>query len=111
MFRNDLNIEKNEGDGGEGIRVQRNLEFLYEIQGLLRWHRGKVPTNAGEARDGGSIPGSGRSPGAGNGTLLPYSCWESPMDRGTWQAPIPGVTQSGTQLSTHAHTCPQPSLT
>ena len=30
----------------------------------------------------GSIPGSGRSPGKGNGNPLRYSCWESPMDRG-----------------------------
>jgi len=37
--------------------------------------------NAGEPC---SIPGSGRSPGEGNGNLLQYSCLENPMDRGTW---------------------------
>ena len=40
------------------------------------------PANAGDARDAGSIPGSERSPGVGNGNLLQYSCLENPMDRG-----------------------------
>ena len=40
----------------------------------------------------GSIPGSGRSPGEGNGNPLQYSCLENSMDGGAWQAPIPGVT-------------------
>ena len=37
------------------------------------------PANAGDARDAGSVPGSGRSPGAGNGTPLQYSCLENSM--------------------------------
>ena len=41
-----------------------------------------LPTNAGDIRDRGSIPGSGRSPGEGNGSPLLYSCLENPMDRG-----------------------------
>ena len=36
------------------------------------------PTNAGDVRDVGSIPGSGRSPGGGNGNPLQYSSWEIP---------------------------------
>ena len=36
-------------------------------------------------RDTGSVPGSGRSPGEGNGNLLQYSCLENPMSRGAWQ--------------------------
>jgi len=36
-----------------------------------------LPANAGDAGDIGLIPGSGRSPGGGNGNLLPYSCWEN----------------------------------
>ena len=44
------------------------------------------PANAGDAGDMGSIPGSGRSHGEGNGNLLQYSCLENPMDRGAWQA-------------------------
>ena len=41
------------------------------------------PANAGDARDLGSIPGSGRFPGEGNGNPLQYSCLENSMDRGT----------------------------
>ena len=44
------------------------------------------PANAGDIRDTGSIPGSGRSPGEGNGNLLQYSCLENPMVQGAWQA-------------------------
>ena len=46
--------------------------------------------------DLGSIPGSGRSPGEGNGYPHQYSCLENPMDRGTWQATVHGVTKSQT---------------
>ena len=45
------------------------------------------------------IPGSGRSPGEGNGTPLQYSCLENPMDRGAWQAIVHGVAKSQTRLS------------
>ena len=44
------------------------------------------PANTGDERDSGSIPGSGRSPGAGSGNLLQYSCLENSMDRGGWRA-------------------------
>ena len=40
--------------------------------------------------DPGSIPGSGRFPGEGNGNLLQYSCLENPMDRGAWQTTVHG---------------------
>ena len=49
--------------------------------------------NAGEL---GSIPGSGRSPGAGNGNPLQYSCLKNPMDRGAWWATVCGVAKSRT---------------
>ena len=51
------------------------------------------------AGDLGSIPGSERSPGGGNGNPLEYSCLENPMDRGAWWAVIHGVTTSWTRLS------------
>ena len=51
----------------------------------------------------GSIPGSGRSPGGGNGNPLQYACLENPMDRAAWQAIVHGVSESETQLSTHMH--------
>ena len=44
------------------------------------------PANAGNMS---SIPGSGRSPGEGNGNPLQYSCLENPMDRGAWQGYSP----------------------
>ena len=47
--------------------------------------------NSGDAN---SVPGSGRSPGEGNGNPLQYSCLENLMDRGTWQAIVHGVTKS-----------------
>ena len=57
-----------------------------------------LPASAG---DTGSIPGLGRSPGEGNGNPHQYSSLENPMDRGTWQAIVQGVTNSDTteQLS------------
>ena len=55
-----------------------------------------LPVNA---RDLGSIPGSGRSPGEGNSYPLQYSGLENSMDRGAWQAMIHGVRKSWTQLS------------
>ena len=51
------------------------------------------------AGDPGSIPGSGRSPGKGNGNPLHYSCLGSPMDRGAWWATVQGVAMSQTRLS------------
>ena len=60
-----------------------------------------LPAYAREARDEGSIPGSGRSPGGGNGNPLQYSCVGNPMDRGVWGATVHGVAKSQTQLSTH----------
>ena len=55
--------------------------------------------SACDAGDPGSIPGSGRSPGEGNGNPLQYSWLENPMDRKTWWAIVHGVAQSQTQLS------------
>ena len=46
----------------------------------------------------GSIPGSGRSPGEGNGNPLQYSCLENPRDGGAWWAAVHGVAKSRTQL-------------
>ena len=49
--------------------------------------------------DQGSIPGSGRSPGEGNGYPLEYSCLENPMNRGAWRATVHGVAKNQTWLN------------
>ena len=56
------------------------------------------PANGGYVRDTGLIPGLGRSPGGGKGTLLQDSCLENPKDRGAWRATFHRVTKSQTQL-------------
>ena len=56
-------------------------------------------TDAGDARDMGSIPGSGRSPGGGYGNPLRYSGLENAMDRGAWRAMGSMGSQSRTRLS------------
>ena len=53
-----------------------------------------LPANAGDVKNVGSVPGSERSPGEGNGNLLQYSCLENPMDRGGWQATVHGISKS-----------------
>ena len=72
------------------------------------------PANAGDMRDVGSIPGSGRSPrGGGLGNSLQHSCLENPVDRGAWQATVCGAAESHTglkPLSTHAHMLHRQSL-
>ena len=55
-----------------------------------------LPVNTGNSRDVGSIPGSGRSPGVGNGNFLQYLCLENSMDRAASQAVVQGVTESDT---------------
>ena len=52
--------------------------------------------NAGDARDVGSILGSGKSQGIGTGNPFQYSCLENSMDRGAWQAIVHGVTKNQT---------------
>ena len=49
-----------------------------------------LPVNVGDA---GSIPGSGRSPGEGNGNPLEYCCLINSMDGGVWRAIVHGVTK------------------
>ena len=51
------------------------------------------PANTGDIRDAGSVPGLGRSPGAGHGNPLQYSCLENPMGRGAWWATVLGVAE------------------
>ena len=58
--------------------------------------------NAGDTGNVGSIPGSGRSPGGGNGSPLQYSCLENPIDRGAWRAKVHEITELDTaEVSEH----------
>ena len=57
-----------------------------------------LPANAEDARNTGSIPGSVRSLGGGNGNPLQFSCLGNPMDRGAWRTIVHGVTKSQTHL-------------
>ena len=68
----------------------------------------KPPASAGAIKYLGSVPGSGRSPGEGNGNPLQSSCLGNPMDRGAWWATVLGATESDmterTRACTHTHT-------
>ena len=116
---------------GQGSRARRRLADLARTVGLER--RGEAAlgdsadrcgplgatqvmlvvknlfANAGDIKDAGLIPGSGRFPGGRHGNPLQYSCLESPRDRGAWRATVHRVTKSWTRLkrlSTHAFTEP-----
>ena len=97
-----------EAEGDEKVKSKNkvstldcNLEGRYD----MTWASWVVlvvkdpPANAGDTGEAGLIPGSGRSPGEGNGNPLQYSCWENPMDRGVWRALVHGVAKSLTRLS------------
>ena len=58
------------------------------------------PANAGDTKDPGSLPGSERSPGEGNGNLLQHATLGNPTDRGTWRATVHGIAEWG--MTEHA---------
>ena len=61
------------------------------------------PSNTGNIRVAGSIAGSGRSPGGGNGNPLQYSCLGNPMDREAWCATVHGSQRVRVDLATEHH--------
>ena len=67
------------------------------LMALPRWLTGNLaknlPANKGDSGAVGSIPGSGRSPGEGNGNPIQYSCLQGPMDRGAWWATVSGFAK------------------
>ena len=63
------------------------------------WRLREEKGSACQTGDAGSIPGSRRSPGGGNGNPLQYSCLENPMDRGAWRATVHGIAKSWAWLS------------
>ena len=62
--------------------------------------------NAGDAEDVGSIPGTGRFPGGGNGNVLQYSCLGNPTDRGSWQATVHRVAKES-DMTVNEHSTAQ----
>ena len=68
-----------------------------EVEEFVSRLTGKAP--ACSAGDPGSLPGSGRSPGEGNGNPLQYFCLGNPMDGGSWWAIVHGVSKSQTRLN------------
>ena len=75
--------------------LEEGIATHSSILGLPGSVSGKEPTcNAGDIRDAGSIPGSGRSSGGGRGNSLQYSWLENSMDRGAWQAMVHRVAKS-----------------
>ena len=82
--------------GHKELTVTGNPGVLAQGQWLPRWLGGEE--SACQAGDAGSIPGSGKSLGEGNGYSLRYSGLGNPMDRGAWQAIVHGVPKSRTPL-------------
>ena len=74
---------------------QQNKATRKALVWLPRHCSGEEPVaSAGNARDVGLIPGSGRSPGVGDDNTLQYSCLENSMDRRAWKATVHAVTKS-----------------
>ena len=68
-------------------KIIRKIKYIYSAMPCFQASRvalvvKNMPANAGDVRDAGPIPGSGRSPGGGHGSPLQYACLENPMDRG-----------------------------
>ena len=83
---------KKVGETGEGASALAGTKV---IRGFPGGAHGKEPAaNAGDVRDVGLIPGSGRAPGGGHGSPLQYSCLENPLDREAWRATVHRVTKS-----------------
>ena len=82
------------GDGGvgNGIKILKCLEGASQVVLVVK----NPPANAGDIRDMGSIPVTGRSPGGQQGNPLQCSGLENPMDRGAWQATVHRVTKRRT---------------
>ena len=74
--------------------MENYLKTIY-THGHPWWLSGKESANSGDA---GSIPGSGRSLGKGNGNPHQYSCLGNPTDRGSWWAAVYGIAQGRTRL-------------
>ena len=83
--------------------ISKDLIPIKYRDGLPRWLGGEESplTNGGDARDSGSTPWSGRSPGVENSTRLQYPCLENPMDRGAWRGTAHGVRVAESDTTEH----------
>ena len=81
-----------------GIQKKRTFFGKGSCKGFPGGTVGKknLLAKAGDSKDVGLIPGSGRSPGVGNDNPLQYSCQKNSMDRGAWWAAVHGITKSRT---------------
>ena len=86
-----------EREGGKEVKERSTFKLSTLFKSGLP---GGSKESACNTRDAGSIPGSGRSLGGGNGNPLQYSCLENPMGRGAWQATVHGVTRVRNDLVT-----------
>ena len=82
------------------ISLNTNYNSVYHRASQVALVVKNLPATPGDIRYAGLLPGSGRSPGEGNGNSLQYACLENPMDRGAWQATVHGVTRVGHDLAT-----------
>ena len=86
---------------GHNTHFKQKIFNLYNVMSLVGFPCSSVAKNPpANARDVGSIPGSGRSPGEGNSNPLQYSCLENSMDREAWWATVQGVQRVGQDLVT-----------
>ena len=79
--------------------TSQNFSINFRILDKIKSGGSEVKASASNAGDLGLIPGSGRSPGEGNGNPLQYFCLENPMDGEAWQATVHGVAKSRIRLS------------
>ena len=96
----------------QSFTIKYDFSYSFSLEALYQAFQVALviknpPANAGDARDSGSIPALGRSPGGGHDNPLQYSSLGNPVEREAWQATVHEVAKSRTrlkQLSTHAHT-------
>ena len=88
---------------GQDLREGKHRDFIPACRRHFLSHRASLAAqtvaSACNAGDPASVPGSGRSPGEGNGNPLQYSCLQNPMDGGGWRATVHGVAKSQTRLN------------
>ena len=80
------------------LNIRKNKVVLLHLEGFPGGSGGKKKKRKNSAHnvgDPGLIPGSGRSPGKGNGNLLQHSCLENLMNRGAWRASVMGLQRVG----------------